>query len=425
MSAVLFGRSTEYPSVTVEFGFSTVSSSSSTWSTGTWNTSKWSGVDVVWTDVTAYVRSISTSRERNRDVDAFPAGTATITLSNADARFTPANTAGPYSSGGATKVVPKVPVRVTATWAGVSYGVFFGRVNSWRDDYPGEGKDCVTTVSCTDVLADLVLVDLAALIAPVGAGELAGARISRILNSAGWRWGTNIGVGAIATLQATSYGASAIDMIQKAAESDGGVVFADKDGALTFQDSYYPTGARSSRASTAQIAFGNGAGQVGFSDPQLTYDDTLIFNDATATRVGGTAQESTSADSVSLYGRRSLTRTDLVSQTDGQVKQLADLDIMRFKNPEYRVAGLSVVPAASPSAWWPLVLDSRFGDYCTATVLTPAGLTVTRDVFVSGISHSISTQGWTVQFAFTSATPYSSTWGGWDGGLWNTVTFFA
>lgn len=426
MSITPHGRSGQYPTLTVEIGFSTVSSGSSTWATGTWSSAKWSGRDVVWTDVSDYVRALSTSRERNRDTDTFPVGTATVVLSNKDARFTPANTSGPYTSSGVTKVVPKVPIRIRATWNSVTYGVFYGRINSWRDDYPAQGKDCVTTITCTDVLADLAVIDLAALVAPVGAGELAGARISRILNSSGWAFGTDINTGAIVTCQATSLGDNALDMVQKAAESDGGVVFADQDGDLTFQDGYYPTGARSSRASTAQITFGSGAGQVKFLDPVLTYDDTLIYNDATATRTGGTAQESTDADSISLYGRRSLSRTDLVSETDAQAKVLADLDILRFADPEYRVASLVVMPASSPSTYWPLVLDSRFGDYCVASVATPSGITITRDVFVSGISHNMTLEGgWSVQFGFTSATPYKGTWGGWDSGLWDTVTFFA
>lgn len=426
MSITPHGRSSEYPSLTVEIGFSTVSSGSSTWGTGTWSSAKWSGRDVVWTDVSDYVRALSTSRERNRDTDTFPVGSATVVLSNKDARFTPANTSGPYTSGGVTKVVPKVPIRIRATWNSVTYGVFYGRINSWRDDYPAQGKDCVTTITCTDVLADLAVIDLATLVAPEGAGELAGARISRILNSSGWAFGTDINTGAIATCQATSLGDNALDMVQKAAESDGGVLFADGDGDLVFQDGYYPTGARSSRASTAQITFGTGVGQVGFLDPVLTYDDTLIYNDATATRTGGVAQESTNADSISLYGRRSLSRTDLVSETDAQAKVLADLDILRFADPEYRVASLVVMPASSPSTYWPLVLDSRFGDYCVASVATPSGITITRDVFVSGISHNMTLEGgWSVQFGFTSATPYKGTWGGWDSGLWDTVLFFA
>jgi len=425
MSRTLLGKTASYPEVTVEFGFSSVTSNNSLWGTGTWNSGKWSGRDVVWTDVTDYVRSIQTTRERNRDTDTYTTGTATVVFSNVDARFTPANTSGPYTSGGVTKIVPKVPMRIRATWNGVTYGLFQGRVNSWQDDYPGAGKDCVTTVVCSDVLADLIPVELATAVA-AGAGETAGTRITRLLNAAGWVWGNYVDSGSISTMQATTLGDNAFDLIRVTVESEGGVLFADGDGQLVFQDAFYPAGGHSSRATTAQITFGSGVGEVKFADPSLTYDDTLIFNESSVTCDGGVAQASSDPDSVSLYGSRSVSRTGLVNQTDAQSKQLADLDIFRFADPEYRVAALFVRPASSPTDYWPLVLDSRFGDYCVAKVPTPSGITITRDVFVSGLSHTINRDGdWTVRFGFSSAAPYVPVWGGWDVGLWDTVCFFA
>jgi hypothetical protein len=123
---------------------------------------------------------------------------------------------------------------------------------------------------------------------------------------------------------------------------------------------------------------------------------------------------------------RTLERNDLIAQTDAQVKQVADVQRFKFRNPEYRVAGLVVVPSAQATVAWPLVLGSRFGDRCVAKVPTPSGITIQRDVFVSGVSHTIDRQaGWTVVFGFTSATPYANVWGGWDGTNWDTATWFA
>ena len=53
MTIQFLGNATSYPTVTVEIGFSTVTSGSSTWGTGLWGTADWSGRDVVWTDVSA------------------------------------------------------------------------------------------------------------------------------------------------------------------------------------------------------------------------------------------------------------------------------------------------------------------------------------------------------------------------------------
>lgn len=418
MSRALFGNTTDYPTVIVELGLSDQAASNATWGSGTWNTSKWSGREVVWTEVTDYVRSISTTRELNRDTGGFPAGTAVITLSNKDARFTPANTSGPYTSAtGTTKIVPKVPVRIRATWAGTTYGIFFGRVNSWADDYPGVGKDCVTTITCSDVSADLALVQLAT-IASTGSGESAGQRINRILSAAGWRWGTDLGTSSLTTMQATTLGANALDLAQLTVASEGGVLFADGDGNLVFQESSYPASA--SRARTAQITFGSDAGEVRFADPQLTYDDTLIYNSIIFTRVGGAAQSATDSDSIALYGIRSRTRSDLICSSDAQALSLARNELLRYGRPEYRVSGLTVRGATSAATYWPLLLGSRFGDLCSAKVPTPSGLTLNRSVFVSGLSHVMSPDaGWVTRFGFTSASP----WIGWDIGLWDSMTW--
>ena len=422
---VQFLDAASYPTITVEIGFSTVSSGASTWSTGLWNTADWSGRDVVWTDVSAYVRTISTSRDKNRDVDQFQSGTAQVTFSNIDARFTPANTAGPYASGGVTKIVPRVPIRIRATWASTTYGVFYGRVNSWADAYPGQGKDCVTTINCSDVLADLATVDLAELLVAVGTSEAAGLRISRILNASGWQWGTDLNAGALSTMQGTVYADSALSLVQTTAESDGGAVFADQDGQLVYHDPYWEAGARSTRATTAQIVFGTDVSEVKFTDPQVTYDDTMIFNSSTVTRAGGIEQASLDVDSVSLYGTRSISHSGLLCETDAQSSVLADFDIFRFADPEYRVASLIVYPASSAAAYWPLILAARVGDLCTVKVPTPAAITITRSVFITGISHTLtSSGGWVVAFGFASAAPWTAVQGGWDTGLWDTVAFF-
>lgn len=70
----------------------------------------------VWTDVTAYVRDVSTTRGRNQELENYQAGRCSITLSNADRRFDPTHLTGPYvDAGGVTQVLPMKRVRVVST----------------------------------------------------------------------------------------------------------------------------------------------------------------------------------------------------------------------------------------------------------------------------------------------------------------------
>jgi hypothetical protein len=56
---------------------------------------------------------------------------------------------------------------------------------------------------------------------------------------------------------------------------------------------------------------------------------------------------------------------------------------------------------------------------------TPAGLTISQDVFISGISHAASTADFVTTFTLGSGAPYTSfTTSRFDTGRWDTATWF-
>src|SRR5437762_3240988 len=104
------------------------------WDTAIWDTSTW-GPDVVWVDVTKYVRSFNTGIGRQRDTDYYAAGTAGLVLDNWDARFSPDNMSSPYVTAGVTGCRPWRPVRITVTTGGVTSGLFWGFTKSFQESY--------------------------------------------------------------------------------------------------------------------------------------------------------------------------------------------------------------------------------------------------------------------------------------------------
>src|SRR5450631_11618 len=64
----------------------------------------------VWTDITAYVFDITTSRGRNRLLQAYKTGSCSLRLDNSDGRFDPNNLAGPYVANSVTQLQPEVLV---------------------------------------------------------------------------------------------------------------------------------------------------------------------------------------------------------------------------------------------------------------------------------------------------------------------------
>lgn len=139
MSAFLFGDT----SVIVEIGFSTSAGANKVPLGGLLS-------DIVWTDVTDYVRGISINRGRSTELDQFQTGSASIVLSNADRRFDPLYASGPYYGA----LTPLRPVQITlntkdAVGSPLIAPIFFGYVDGWPQSYELFG-DATVTVAISD-----------------------------------------------------------------------------------------------------------------------------------------------------------------------------------------------------------------------------------------------------------------------------------
>jgi hypothetical protein len=183
--------------VIVEAALSASTGTYGAWDSGLWDTATW-GPDVLWTDITAYVRTIKADRAFSRGVQAWSAGTAQLVLDNRDGRFSPDNLSGPYVTAGVTQVRPWRPVRIRATYSGTTYYLYTGYALDWVESWAGPARtgkgDAICTVPCTDELGHLAGFDGLAQ-TPAGAGETSGARIHRVLNNAGHTGTRSIDVG--------------------------------------------------------------------------------------------------------------------------------------------------------------------------------------------------------------------------------------
>lgn len=85
---------------------------------------------ITWTDVSGYVldaAGVQVNRGRSSVTDTFNAGQLSLTVDNADRRFDPSHTTGPYYG----DLLPGVPLRVTVEVGGRSVPRFFGYVEGW------------------------------------------------------------------------------------------------------------------------------------------------------------------------------------------------------------------------------------------------------------------------------------------------------
>jgi hypothetical protein len=381
------------------------------------------GTAITWADISRQVISFTITRPSTRlqgPLWNFQAGIASILLDNSDGRFDPDNLAGPYVLGGATQLVPMVPVRVRSVFASVGYQNYSGFADGWL---PGqvayEGGYAEITLPATDAFKVLAGITLPA-VAVEGIAADTGARIRDILLRAGWYTSAErslISTGN-STLQGTTLGADPLSLMQIAVDSEIGQLYVNGSGAVVFR-------ARrdlltDSRSNTVQAVFGDLPGTVQAAGTELAYaavarasDDTTIANDVQATRVnGGTLQEAKDAASIAKYlFPRTYARSDLILQGDPDALNWAQWVLYVSKGGEDRFESLQIDPAADPASLWPQVLGREIGDRIQiwnrpAGVATP----ISKDCFIAGITHAWDSvaSAWLTTWTLQDASKYGS-----------------
>lgn len=87
----------------------------------------------VMVDVSADFQLIETTRGRGRELEHYQAGTASVRLLDTSRKYDPTNAASPYYP----NIKPMRALQIRATWAGVTYPVFSGFVESIDHEYAG------------------------------------------------------------------------------------------------------------------------------------------------------------------------------------------------------------------------------------------------------------------------------------------------
>lgn len=362
--------------------------------------------DVVWTDVTEYLLRWSSRRGATRTAGPllrYEAGTASFTVRDPDRRFDPTNTTGPYSSGGVSQVRPMRAVRIRATHEGITYDLFRGYTDGNPVTYRGP-EYAEVTFSCTDAVKVLSSDDRAALGTPIGAGEDSGARATRILDAIGWSTSDRVIAVGDSTLQGTTMDGSAWAELLLTQDSEGGEVYVDEAGRVVFRNRLAQL--TETRSTVSQGTFGDIAGELPYEDVRLAYDDTAIVNLAQIARVGGIQQTSEDTLSRQDYLTHTHERTDLLLQTDSATKDYADWITYRFKDPELRFDSLVIDPRVDETALFPQVLGRQFGDRITVNRRPPGTGTISRDVFIRGVSHEYTSSTWKTTWNLQSAARY-------------------
>jgi hypothetical protein len=200
---------------------------------------------------------MTSTRKFGREVQAWDVGTASFVLDNTKRYFSPSNlsASSPYVTGGISQIRPLRPMRWSATYQGVTYYGYTGYSTAWEETFLPGMVDAYVTVPCEDEMAMIAAFDGLEL-TPVGAGELSGVRIHRILDNAHNTATRAIETGRV-TMQATTLAQNAATEIKLVADSEGGALFVDGDGTLVYEGQYALL--ENARSNTVQGTFSTAA----------------------------------------------------------------------------------------------------------------------------------------------------------------------
>jgi hypothetical protein len=362
-----------------------------------------------WTDVTSWAKHGITTRRGASRVESpiirYEAGTAVFQLDNSDRRFDPTNLSGPYVSGGKTLVTPMRPIRIRATWASTTYDVFRGFVDLWDIDWVGDVYS-LCTIRATDGFKVLRNKKRAA-VAPVGAGEDSGARVTRILNSAGWPAGDRVIATGSSTVQATALEGEALAELQATAESEIGELYIDAAGRVVFRNRQALL--LDARSSTVQVTFGDPPTDRAPCETKLATDDATFYNEVQVQRQGGTEYVTGDAASQAELLTRTFQATNLLLTSDTEVQAYAGWILYVSSTPEVRFDTLVIHAHADPVALFPQVLGRDIGDRIKIVRYPPGGGSpISREVFIRGIAHAKAPGTWHTTWNLQSATKYGS-----------------
>ena len=372
------------------------------------------------TDVSAYIREFSIDRGRQHDLADYQTGTASVLLNNADDRFNPLNTSSPYYG----KISPFRQIKISAEYDSTTTVLFRGFITAYPESFGGQGADSSVRVSCVDAFKIFNLNTIGARGWKLGSSgfsnlgqstrlgyvdqqELSSARISRLLDAFGWSSSDRaISTGDLQVQAGQSLDQNLLTALKNVESAEQGQFYMSADGKATFRDRNY----KRTQQFNSQATFGNGVGELPFSDVITTLDDSKILNLISVTRNGGTEQVLSDTNSIAKYGARENSLSGTLNVTDADALSVAEQRLTQFKETSSRIEGLIVNPLSNTNLW-NQVLIRELGDKITIKIPTTVSTTMEFDVHLDRISHTVSAinQTWTWQVR-TSAGSEVGSW---------------
>jgi hypothetical protein len=343
-------------------------------------------------DVSDVVDSIKTTRGRTANSDVFQTGTMSLRIVDQNGYFNPMNTASPYYN----LLTPMRKVQITATYGTTTYPIFAGYITSYSTTTPKDvGEVVYTTIQAVDGFRLAQNAQITT-VTDATAGQKTGTRVNKLLDAIGWPSGMRDVDTGLTTVQADPGTArTGLGALQTIESTEYGALYMDRSGNFTFQDRTVTT---ASVAGTATVFNDNGTG-IQYNNALWKLDDTLVFNKASITRTGGTAQIASDQTSIDKYFLHSYQETNLLMETDEDALNNARAYVASRAETAIRCDAVTLdLYTANYNAGIVAALGLDFFAPITVTTTQPGSSSLTKTLQIFGIGHDIKPNAWKTTF---------------------------
>lgn len=364
----------------------------------------------VWTTAASTdIKSIYIQRGRQRTDQRFDAGTCMVEFDNTSGIYDPDITTGTWTVSGVSIFRAGLQCRVIATWSSIPYILFAGFLEVPTVNQGLEPTVTFTLVDGMALIGGAIAPALTVTAGPYVSGEVSSARVTRLLNTAGWPAGDRtITTGAVQMLTDTQ-DRPMIDMLNECANAEGGKFYVARDGKAVFE-----TRADKFNKLT-MLEFSDvrpqPANTVEYENIELQPGTMQMFNQAIIKRTdplypaNSRQYTATYTPSATAYGTTTVqVEAPVFSLTTA--KTLSWYYARKDATPDTRVISISFT-ALALGALYPDFLSADLGDQIIVKRTTLDGRALTWYLVIEGQTHEITPDGWRVTYNTSPMNPYT------------------
>lgn len=299
-------------------------------------------------------------------------GSCTLTLNNRDRELDPTNPSASHN------LIPMRHARLTVDVGGTIYPLWRGFVEEWPPLWPTFNQGLIS-VKLVDASAWMALIDMDVNLPMQPAHE----RVGALLDLAGWPANLRDIAGGVVTLEPYAQeSANLLRVLLDTERAEGGRLYVDPDGTMTFRSRHAQLGQSPSLAV--------GGGEIPWTSVNADYGGDSIITVARAEMADGRVYEWSDPAGVGNFGERTHAVRDL-SLPWHEANGLANWTVERFSRPHLWLDGLTLHANSHLAG----ILGIRHGDLVTFIhSAPPGGGTADYDGAVAGIRHEIGPGRW-------------------------------